>query len=199
MDEIQRHHHGLDARSISLPDRNSGTINRGDISCAIRSISVPTHPPVAQAVMPISIFWTGEKLPGDQQILAQAPLSRIPLYVRAGAILPLGPAREFAAEDPDAPVELRVYPGADGSFDLYSDQGDGYGYEKGERAVIPVAWSDASQTLRFRALQGSYPGITRDRIFQVVVVGPGNGVGPEATVNYKEVHYTGDAMTVRLR
>ena len=77
-------------------------------------------------------FWTGAQLKGDQHVEAQAPLDRIPLYVRAGSILPLGPEVEYAEQSPDAPLELRIYRGADGSFTLYNDQGDTYAYEKGD-------------------------------------------------------------------
>jgi len=143
-------------------------------------------------------FWSGEKFAGDQQILAQAPLARIPLYVRAGAILPLGSASEFAGQSPDAPIELRIYPGADGRFDLYSDKGDGYRYEKGEYAVVPIHWDDAAGTLRFDQQQGGYPGMVESRIFHVVLIRPGRGAGPEPSRDFKEVAYSGKAVTVKL-
>ena len=74
-----------------------------------------------------------------QEIEAEAPLDRIPLYVRAGSILPMGPEIEYAAQNPGGPIELRIYRGADGQFDLYEDAGDGYDYEKGQHSVIPHA------------------------------------------------------------
>ncbi len=143
-------------------------------------------------------FWTGDKLDGDQQILALAPLARIPLYVRAGAILPLGPASEFAGQSPDAPIELRVYPGADGSFDLYSDRGDTYRYEKGEYAVTAIHWDDAARTLRFDLRQGEYPGMVKDKKFRVTLVHHGRGNGPNPSQDFKEVIYTGKAASIRL-
>lgn len=144
-------------------------------------------------------FWTGDKIAGDQQIVALAPLARIPLYARAGAILPLGPASEFAGQSPDAPIEIRVYPGADGSFDLYNDRGDTYGYEKGEYATIPIRWDDAARTLRFDSRRGEYPGMASDRTFHVVLVRRGHGSGPEPSQEFKKVRYTGRATSIKLR
>lgn len=143
-------------------------------------------------------FWTGKKLPGGQRILADAPLARIPLYVRAGAILPLGPASEYAGQDPSAPIELRIYPGADGSFDLYDDQGDTYYYEKGEYAVTPIRWNDADRTLQFEARRGAYPGMRSDRTFHVTVAGVGKGSGSEPSGDFKQVHYAGKAISIRM-
>ena len=90
-------------------------------------------------------FWTGAKLqgrPDDQwRRLRWKPY---PLYVRAGSILPMGPELQYTSEKPADPIELRIYRGADGQFTLYEDDGESYGYEKGEYAVIPITWNDAS-------------------------------------------------------
>jgi alpha-D-xyloside xylohydrolase len=143
-------------------------------------------------------FWTGAKFKGDQRILAQAPLARIPLYVRAGAILPMGPADEFAGETANAPIEIRVYPGADGNFDLYADQGDTYGYERGEYAVIPLHWSEASKTLTIDARSGQYPGMPEHRTFRIVWIDKDHGMGGEPTASAdKTVEYDGKPVTVR--
>ena len=72
----------------------------------------------------------------------------MPLFVRAGSILPMGPQIEYAAQDPGGPVELRIYRGADGKFDLYEDAGDGYEYEKGQHSLIPLRWDDRSRLSR---------------------------------------------------
>ncbi len=87
-------------------------------------------------------FWTGGRTAGGTQVTVPAPLDRIPLAVRAGSILPLGPVIEYAGQATD-PIELRIYPGADGDFTLYEDSGDGYGYERGAHATIPIHWNDA--------------------------------------------------------
>ena len=102
-------------------------------------------------------FWTGESRGGNREIDADAPLDRIPLYVRAGSILPLGPEIEYADEKPAGPIELRIYPGADGEFNLYEDSGDSYDYEHGAHSVIPVHWSESSRTLTIGRSRGELP------------------------------------------
>jgi len=91
-------------------------------------------------------FWTGQSQNGSREIEVEAPLDRIPLYVRAGSILPLGPEIEYADEKPAGPIELRIYTGADGEFVLYHDAGDSYDYEHGAHSLIPVHWSESSRT-----------------------------------------------------
>ena len=78
----------------------------------------------------------------------------IPLFVRAGSIIPMGPDLQYASEKPADPIELRVYRGADGSFTLYEDEGDSYRYEKGAYATIPIQWKESSKTLTIGAVQG---------------------------------------------
>jgi alpha-D-xyloside xylohydrolase len=135
-------------------------------------------------------FWTGESVKGAREIQAEAPLDRMPLYVRAGSILPMGPEIEYADEKPEGPIELRVYAGADGKFELYSDEGDNYDYEKGAHALIPIAWSEASKTLTIGDRAGTYPGIPAQITFKIVWVGPGHGKGealeekPDSVITY---------------
>jgi alpha-D-xyloside xylohydrolase len=145
-------------------------------------------------------FWSGEKLKGDQRILAPAPLERIPLYVRAGAILPMGPAIEYAGEKPAAPIELRIYRGADGSFDLYEDEGDSYAYEKGVHAITPIHWDDATGTLTIGARQGTYPGMLPVRDFRAILVDGKHGAGAQvSTVADKEIRYEGKELRVVVK
>jgi alpha-D-xyloside xylohydrolase len=145
-------------------------------------------------------FWTGESLPGGQEIDAAAPLDRMPLYVRAGSILPMGPEIEYAAEDPGGPIELRVYRGADGEFDLYEDSGDSYDYEKGQHSVVPILWNDRTGVLTIGARQGSYPGMIEKREFRIVLVGNGQGIGGEVTSKAdKEINYDGTEIKVNLQ
>ncbi len=122
-------------------------------------------------------FWSGQKLQGGIHLQAPAPLDRIPLYVRAGSILPLGPPEQYAEEHVNGPIELRVYTGADGSFNLYQDEGDNYDYEQGQHAVIPIKWSQSGNTLTLGARAGHYPGITPEITFNIIWVRPGRGVG----------------------
>ena len=135
-------------------------------------------------------FWTGEKLDGGQQVTTASPLGQIPLHVRAGSIVPLGPKQQYVGEKPSDPIELRVYTGADGHFALYEDEGDNYDYEKGLHTIIPIQWNDAQKTLVIGKRDGSFPGMIRNRTFHIVWVSPDHGVGidptekPDAVVDY---------------
>ncbi len=140
-------------------------------------------------------FWTGEKLQGDQRIQATAPLDRIPLYVKAGSILPLGPEIEYAGEKPGALIELRIYRGADGIFNLYEDAGDTYAYAKGKHSVIPIHWNDAASKLTIGARTGGFPGMAQQRTFRIVLVSSSQGAGPAASSG-REVRYSGRALNV---
>lgn len=142
-------------------------------------------------------FWTGKSMNGDERIDSPAPLDRIPLYVKAGSIIPMGPVVGYAGQQPDSPIELRIYRGGDGHFDLYADQGDNYNYEKGERALIPIDWNDATQTLSIGARSGIYPGMPAQRTFNVVFVGENHGVGgAETQTPDRSIDYTGSPITV---
>jgi alpha-D-xyloside xylohydrolase len=135
-------------------------------------------------------FWTGEHHEGGRAITVTAPLERVPLFVRAGAILPLGPALQFTDEKPADPIELRVYPGADADFSLYEDDGVSNAYEHGARATIPLHWDEKAQTLTLGARTGDFPGMLATRTFRVTWVRPGHGAGdgeestPDAVVTY---------------
>jgi alpha-D-xyloside xylohydrolase len=142
-------------------------------------------------------FWTGASQVGGKAIDAPAPIETMPLFIRAGSILPLGPDLEWASQKPADPLELRIYRGADGSFTLYEDEGDTYNYEKGLLATIPLAWDDAKQTLVIGDRKGEFPGMLKERTFNVVFVGPSHGVGIDAESKPdRVVRYSGKAMTV---
>ncbi len=142
-------------------------------------------------------FWTGQPQPGSRWITAPAPLGTMPLYVRAGSIVPLGPEIQYAGQKAGAPIELRVYPGADASFTLYQDDGTTYDYEKGEYSTIPMRWNDSAHTMTIGARQGSFPGIVAQRTFDVVLVSAGHGSGvPPARFPDKVVRYDGTSVTV---
>ena len=145
-------------------------------------------------------FWTGASTNGSREIDADAPLDRIPLYVRAGSILPLGPEIEYADEKPAGPIELRIYTGADREFDLYQDAGDGYDYEHGAHSVIPIHWSESNRTLTIGQREGEYPGMPASMEMKVVLVSAGHGTGLEPTANPdKLVVYNGQSISVQAR
>jgi len=142
-------------------------------------------------------FWTGVSLKGGQDIQAEAPLDRMPLFVRAGSILPLGPEIEYADQNANGPIELRIYSGADGSFDLFADEGDNYNYEKGAHSVIPLKWSEADKTLTIGDRSGTYPGMAKEITFHIVWVSANHGVGEtvQATPD-RTVVYSGSSVSV---
>jgi alpha-D-xyloside xylohydrolase len=141
-------------------------------------------------------FWTGTREAGGRTIAADAPLDRIPLFVKAGSILPLGPAVQFAAQS-SGPIELRVYPGADGAITLYEDDGATYNYEKGMYATTAIRWNDKSGTLSIGPRAGSYKGAPANQVFRIVWVKPGHGVGTDSEANADaEVVFEGKAVTV---
>jgi alpha-D-xyloside xylohydrolase len=145
-------------------------------------------------------FWTGETASGHSYLEVDAPLDTLPLYVRAGSILPLGPEIEYTGQKPDGPVEIRIYRGANGDFELYEDSGDSYDYQKGQHATIPMHWDDKSGQLTIGPRSGSYPGMVQTRTFRVVFVHRGHGAGPlESKDVNQEVTYTGQSLTVNAR
>ncbi|MBW7458613.1 DUF5110 domain-containing protein, partial [Paenibacillus sepulcri] len=144
-------------------------------------------------------FWTGDYYGGGQTIDADAGLATMPLFVRAGSIVPIGPDVQHSGEQPDAPWTLLIYGGADGSFVLYEDEGDGYGYEQGEHAAVTLLYHDQSRTLTFGSRQGSYGGMNVKRSFQVKVMTEGMGYLDEAGIPARQtVEYEGSALTIQL-
>jgi alpha-D-xyloside xylohydrolase len=143
-------------------------------------------------------FWSGVSVKGAQDVEAEAPLERIPLFVRAGSIVPLGPEIEYADQKPAAPIELRIFRGADGKFDLYEDEGDTYNYEKGTHAVIPLRWSETDKTLTIGDREGQYPGMPKEVALDIVWVSPSHGVGETVEARFdRVVNYQGKAISVQ--
>ena len=132
-------------------------------------------------------FYTEEAMDGDQPFEADAPYGRIPLFVRGGSILPLGPDMQWSDEKPADPVELVIYPGADGDFTLYEDDGVSYAYEKGAYSVIPLHWDDASAVLTIGERSGTFPGMLSERRFLVRLAG---------TDEVKVIQYKGTSTSV---
>ena len=133
-------------------------------------------------------FWTGKQYRGGQRLELSTSLNRVPMFVRAGSILPLGPEMQYTGEKPWDNLEIRLYPGADGTFTLYEDEGDTYNYERGIYSTIPFHWNDRSHTLTIGNRQGQYPGMLTNRKFTVVMPN-----GTSQTVNYN-----GKEVTVQL-
>jgi len=143
-------------------------------------------------------FWTHERFKGGKTVTMDVPLDVFPLYVRAGAIVPMGPVVQYATEAADAPYEIRVYPGADGSFTVYEDDNETYDYEKGRYATYELSWNDAARTLRIGARKGSYPGLVKARKLNIVVVGRENATAIAAAPSTKSMTYEGKPVTLKF-
>jgi alpha-D-xyloside xylohydrolase len=141
-------------------------------------------------------FWTGKRLSGGETVTADAPLERMPIYVKAGSVVPVGPIAKSASAKAD-PVDLHVYPGADGDFTLYEDEGDSYDYEHGAYSVIPMHWDDKAQRLTVGDRRGSFPGMLEHRTFRVVRVTEAHGVAISTPEKFDAtIHFTGKSVSV---
>ena len=144
-------------------------------------------------------FWTGEALNGGQVVTKEVPIDIIPLYVRAGSIVPFGPKVQYSTEKKWNNLEIRIYPGADGEFVLYEDENDNYNYEKGAYSTIKFTWDDANRTLNIADREGTFPGMLKSRKFNIVVVDKENGTGSVQSTKFtKSVSYGGKKKSVKL-
>lgn len=134
-------------------------------------------------------FWTNIEFSGGQTISREVPIDIIPIYVPGGTILPIGPDVQYSSQKPWDELEIRIYPGADGKFVLYEDEGDGLGYERGVGSTIEFAWNEASRELSISNIKGSYPGMIKDRSFNIVVVD---------TSEQTKISYTGKEQKIKL-
>ena len=144
-------------------------------------------------------FWTGKRFDGGQTIKTDAPLDKIPLFVKAGSIIPMGKIIQYAGEKLADTLEIRVYKGADAKFDLYEDEGDNYNYEKGKYTVISFKWDEKYQSLTIADKQGNYTGSLTKRIFNVVFVDENKGSGINASSIGKKVSYIGTKVKIKLQ
>ena len=133
-------------------------------------------------------FWTGKLYKGGQNVVLTTRFDQVPMFVRAGSIVPLGPVMQYVGEKPWDNLEIRIYPGADAEFSLYEDEGDGYNYEQGYYSNIIFTWTDRTRTLHISARQGGYKGMLLNRQFQIVL--------PDGTA--KTIDYNGNQVTVKL-
>ncbi len=142
-------------------------------------------------------FWTGEQINGGQKITTEAPIDIIPLFVKSGSIIPMGPFLQYTTEKPADPIELRIYPGADGSFTLYEDENNNYNYENGIFATINFKWDDETKKLTISDRVGEFPGILKTRAIKVALVSEGKGIGLEIESNTdKTIKYTGTKQEI---
>ncbi len=144
-------------------------------------------------------FWTNEQHAGGQEVSMPCPIDIMPVFVRAGSILPFGPAVQYAAEKKWDNLEIRIYPGADGTFTLYEDEGDNYNYEQGAFSRIQFRWNDADRTLTIGSREGDYKGMLKKRNFRILVIDRQSPSGDQEPGKFtRTVRYNGKAQTVKL-
>jgi len=136
-------------------------------------------------------FWTGDKIAGGQKTTKQTPLDIIPIYIKAGSVLPIGPKVQYATEKKWDNLEIRVYPGANGDFTLYEDENDNYNYEKGKYTEIKFHWDDKTRTLSIADRTGSYDGMLDQRKFNISVVA-------KSVSAAKEISFSGKKVAVKM-
>lgn len=142
-------------------------------------------------------FYSGEKMDCGK-ITVEAPYERMPLFVKGGSIIPMGPEIQWTGENPSGEITLFVYEGADGAFTLYEDEGLNYNYEKGDYVNIPLHWDNSASLLTIGKRTGSYAGMPSMRKFNIVKVGKDNRVGFRRDIRGKEVKYNGEAIEIKL-
>jgi alpha-D-xyloside xylohydrolase len=186
-----------DAAARDLADEYM--FGRAFLVCPVTEYQARNRPVYLPRISRWYDFWTGQAADGGQTITADAPYDRLPLFVRAGSIVPIGADQQYIGERSRDSLALYAYAGADGRFSLYEDDGKTYGYERGQFTRIPLSWNDSTRTLTIGARAGSYPGMPRQRAFNVVLVTRETPVPYQgAAVSGKEVRYDGSPVQVRF-
>ena len=143
-------------------------------------------------------FWNGTPHKGGIFTDVNVDLMKTPLFVKAGSILPLGPQKQYAAEETEQPWEIRIYPGADGSYSVYEDEGINYNYEKGQFCTFDLKWNDSDKTLTISDRKGSFAGMKERMDFNIVIVTPESGTGIYQSKVNKSIVYEGKSMVISL-
>jgi len=168
-------------------------------SILVHPVTGPVH--AAEVYLPEGAswydFWTGEKLAGGQGVSRAAPLDLIPVYVRAGSVLPLGPRVQYATEKKWDSLVIRVYPGADGDFTLYEDENDNYNYEKGAYSEIRFHWDDKKRVLTIGERKGGFAGMLTKRRFSIVVMDADRGL-QSSSGEPRSVEYEGKPLDLHF-
>ena len=174
-------------------------VNDRDTSYAEDFTAVKTKETYLPAGIDWYDFWTGEKLAGGKKVNRETPVDIIPLYVRAGSIIPVGPDVQYAEEKKWDELEVRIYAGADGKFVLYEDENDNYNYEKGIYSTITFNWNDKKKSLTINDRNGAFPGMLESRKFNMILVNGNKPAGENlAAAAEKAVIYTGKKVIVKF-
>ena len=144
-------------------------------------------------------LYSGKWYAGGQKIIADAPYERMPVFVRAGSIIPFGPELQYVSEKPADTITLNIYTGADASFNLYEDEETNYNYEKGAFAVIPIKYNEAFKTITIGDRKGSFNGMLSKRIFRINIITPAQSKLFDLDAkSAKEIFYQGKRVSVKI-
>jgi alpha-D-xyloside xylohydrolase len=144
-------------------------------------------------------LYSGKWFAGGQKIIADAPYERMPVFVKAGSILPFGPDLQYSSERPADTITLNIYGGANASFNLYEDEGTNYNYEKGAFSTIPVNYKDATGTVTIEDRKGSFYGMLQKRVFRINMISPGNAKRLDFDARCdKEINYEGKKLMINF-
>jgi len=144
-------------------------------------------------------FWTGKQYDGGQTVKTAAPLNTTPVFVKAGSIVPMGKLMQYTNQKVADTIEIRIYKGANGRFDLYEDEGDNYNYENGNYSIIPFEWDEQNQTLVLGNRQGKYSGFLKERYFNIVCVSESEGLGVHLSPFKTKVLYKGKRREISIK
>lgn len=144
-------------------------------------------------------FWTGVSYKGGITVEKETPIDMLPLYVKAGSIIPIGPFQQYTDQLTMKTLEIRIYKGEDGKFVLYEDEKDNYNYEKGVCSTITLCWNDKERKLVINSRKGSFPGMLKNRTFKLTLVSANHGAGEEASNPDLVVNYNGSREVVDFK
>ncbi|WP_373279994.1 DUF5110 domain-containing protein [Marinilabilia salmonicolor] len=144
-------------------------------------------------------YWTGEKREGGQTINKETPIDIMPIFIKAGSVIPIGPDVQYAEEKPWDNLEIRIYEGADGEFTLYEDENDNYNYEKGLYSTIRFSWDDTKKVLTIADREGKFPGMLQKRKFNIIKIASDEDTGKESSEKFiQKVLYSGERINIKL-
>jgi alpha-D-xyloside xylohydrolase len=185
-----------DKKAINID--NQFMFGRSILVTPITDKGVKTQPVYLPAGTKWIDFWTGDNFDGGTTIDKASPIDILPLYIKAGSIIPWGPKVQFAEEKKWDNLEVRIYPGADADFTLYEDEGNSYNYEKGQFSEVHFHWDDSDKLLSISDRKGNFPGMLKNRKFNFVWVDKENGIGTGSSKADKSIVYKGKRIIVKM-
>jgi alpha-D-xyloside xylohydrolase len=143
-------------------------------------------------------LYSGKWYAGGQKNNADAPYERMPVFVKAGSIIPFGPALQYTAEKPADTITINIYAGTNASFNLYEDEGINYNYEKGAFSIIPILYNEATKKVTVGKREGGFNGMLQKRTFRINLITPGKTKQLDMDTFDREILYDGKPIEVKL-